>query len=100
MLLLQTYLKNLKKKQKELSKKHPKDEAEHVKNVTTEEEEDSDLASIARELQTKPMRILMTSLIRLSSKNLIDLKLGTLQTILRRFQKRNFRLLVPTNKYP
>ena len=57
MLLLQTYLKNLKKKQKELSKKHPKDEAaEPVKSIATatdEEEDDSDLASIARELQNE-----------------------------------------------
>ena len=57
MLLLQTYLKNLKKKQKELSKKHPKDEADQPVKSTittaTDEEEDSDLASIARELQNE-----------------------------------------------
>lgn len=41
-------MKNLKKKQKEISKKHAKDESE---DKTSTEEEDSDLASIAREFQ-------------------------------------------------
>ena len=50
---LQTYLRNLKKKQKELSKKHNKDDDELEQPIEHEdvEEEDSDLASIARELQ-------------------------------------------------
>lgn len=53
LLLLQTYLRNLKKKQKELSKKHTKEDDVEVKSTTEDEEEDSDLASIARELQEK-----------------------------------------------
>ena len=45
-------MKNLKKKQKELNKKHPPDSAQgHTPSIATEDEEDSDLASIARELK-------------------------------------------------
>ena len=52
MLLLQTYLKNLKKKQKELSKKHPKDEAaEPVKSIATAtDEEEDDSTEVSKEV--------------------------------------------------
>ncbi len=44
-------MKNLKKKQKELTKKHGQHEQTHGGNASNTEEEDSDLASIARELR-------------------------------------------------
>ena len=54
--IFQSYLKNLKKKQKEISKKHSIKDENVEKSCSEEgsggeEEEDSDLASIARELQ-------------------------------------------------
>jgi hypothetical protein len=50
---LQSYLKNLKKKQKELSKKHhgPEQLQDPDTKSITEEEDDSDMASIAREFK-------------------------------------------------